>query len=221
MAQRVGAGLALAVGLWATHAIAEETWRTVLEGPVTIRTREVPGSDVHEYEVTGALDAPAFDLQATLTDPERFPKFMPHVTEARILDHAGNVDRVYTRIDPPMAAPRDYVTEVTLVESVRADGTGTFRQTWHALTDALPERSGVTRITINEGSWVITPTADGRKSRIVYRFRVDPGGWVPGFVADLANKKAIPETLRAIEREAQRRGRERDVGGAARAGQPG
>lgn len=206
------------MGLWATNATAEEKWRTVLEGPLTVKTREVAGSDVHEYEVTGAMDAAVADVQSTLSDPERFVKFMPHVKESRILKREGQNDRVYTKVQPPVGDPRDYVTEVTLLESVKPDGSGTFRQKWRAVNDALPERDGVTRITVNEGSWEITPSNGGRQSTIIYRFRVDPGGWVPGFVADMANKKAIPATIRAIEQEAKRRSATRGVGGSGSSG---
>lgn len=201
-------GVVTVVALWAMGATAEESWRTVVDGPISIKTREVPNSDVHEYLVEGVVDASTEDLQATLCDPGRFPRFMPHVTEAKVLEHLGSVDRVYTRIDPPIGGARDYITEVKVVQTVHEDGTGRFVQVWRALPDAIPTREGVTRIRINEGSWEITPREDGR-SQVVYRFRVDPGGWVPDFIADLANKKAIPATVHAIEREAQRRGRAR------------
>lgn len=203
---RVGqVGVAVVVGLWALSATAGESWRTVMEEPLLIKTHDVPGSGVHEYLVEGVVNASVVDLQATLSDPEKFSSFMPHVTESRLLQRDGNTDRVYTKIEPPLGGPRDYVTEVVLVEAVHADGTGTFRQSWHALPDALPERNGVTRVKVNEGSWEIVANDNGG-SKVIYRFQVDPGGWVPDFIAELANKKAIPATIRAIEREAQRRG---------------
>lgn len=197
---------AVLLGLVATPAWAD--WETVSSGAVTIQARSVAGSDVREYRVEAELSADAADLQATLCDPGRFPKFMPHVSEARVLDSAGNTSRVYTRVDPPVGGSRDYVTAVTVEQQIASDGTGVFKQTWRALPDALPDRTGVTRIRVNDGSWDIRASGDGR-SKVTYRFRVDPGGWVPEFVAELANKKTIPEQMRAIEREAQRRGRER------------
>lgn len=203
----------MALSAWGP-AHAADRWETVVTGPLTVKTRDVRGSDIKEYLVEGEIDASVQDLQETLCDPERFAKFMPHVKEARLLERDGRTDQVYVLVEPPIGGSRDYVTEVRLLESVRQDGSGKFRQQWRALPKAVPERSGVTRITLNEGSWKIEPGADGR-SRITYRFRVDPGGWVPSFVADMANKKAIPENVRAIESEAKRRGRERERSASA------
>lgn len=203
---RVGGMWAVVVGVMATPAWAD--WETVSSGALTIQARTADGSDVREYQVEGELAADVVDLQETLCDPERFPDFMPHVSEARVLSRNGKTFRVYTRIDPPVGGSRDYVTDVTVVQEVAADGTGTFRQTWRALPNAFPARSGITRIRINDGSWHVRPAGEGR-SKVTYRFRVDPGGWVPEFVAELANKKTIPEQLQAIEREAQRRARDR------------
>jgi hypothetical protein len=49
----------------------------------------------------------------------------------------------------------------------------------------------------------VTPAANG-KAHVVYRFSVDPGGMIPPFLADLANKGAIPDTFHAVEKEARR-----------------
>lgn len=210
---RVGVVVGLA---WAGVAGAED-WETVLEAPFVVKTRSVPGSDVKEYLVEGKLDAHPADLQETLCDAPRFPGFMPHVKEARVLDGNGKVDFVYVRVEPPVGSSRDYVSKVVLLESVRPDGSGRFRQIWRAVPDRIPERRGIVRLKINEGSWEISPSGE-RQSHFVYRFRVDPGGWVPGFVREMANREAIPETLRAVEREAQRRARAR--GESARVSRP-
>jgi hypothetical protein len=60
-------------------------------------------------------------------------------------------------------------------------------------------------VRVNDGSWAITPTGDGSKSHVVYKFATDPGGAVPKFAANIGNKKAVAGTLQAIEQEAQRR----------------
>lgn len=204
----LGWRVGLVVGMCCAGAAAAEEWETVLEEPYLVKTRDVPGSEVKEYRVEGKLRASVADLQAALSDASHFPKFMPHVKEARVLKTAGAVDFVYVRVSPPVGGSRDYVSEVQLLESVNSDGEGRFRQKWRANPDYLPERSGIIRLRINEGSWDISPSGDGM-SAVVYRFRVDPGGWVPGFVRELANRQAIPDTLQAIEREAQRRARVR------------
>jgi len=63
----------------------------------------------------------------------------------------------------------------------------------------------VVRLPICDGSWRVSRAAAPGRSKVVYRASVDPGGWVPGFVSDMANKSGALGTMRAVEREAQRR----------------
>ena len=207
-----GVGVAAAVGValgvtQVAHAGGED-WELVSSGQLTVKSRLVEEAEVYEYLVEGIIEADAYDLQTALTNQERFPKFMPHVEHTQVLFDSEDTRRVYTRINPPVGSRRDMVTEVRVQERITPDGAGAFRQTWRALPDAVPQKDGVTRIRINEGAWEITPDPSGH-SRVKYRFRVHPGIRVPRFLSDLANKKAIPETLSALVGEAERVGRER------------
>ncbi len=201
------AGAAL---LSAASAAADE-WETVLTGHVTVKMRARPGTAVKEVWAEGELAAPVQDIQSVLMEPDKFPSFMPYVKESRVLkDKAPDgAQYVYTRLDLPMVQSRDYVLKVYLDEGVKPDGSGAFRNRWVAVTDKLPERHNVVRLKLNEGSWYVTPKGDGTKSHAVYRFVVDPGGWVPSWAADQGNKSGVPDTFRAIEKEAQRRYKER------------
>ena len=60
-----------------------------------------------------------------------------------------------------------------------------------------------TRRSFRPRSWRVTRSAKGG-AHVVYRFSVDPGGMIPPFLADLANKGAIPDTFKAVEKEANR-----------------
>jgi hypothetical protein len=205
--------------LMAAPAAAGEQWEKVVDGPVTVRVREVAGG-VKEVWAEAEFSATVADVQATLTEPERFPAFMPHLKEAQTLDKSGNVSHVYQYVEPPVVGSRDYVTEVTNLELVTPDGRGNFHQVWKAQQGMRAERKGTVRIKVNEGSWVVKPLPNGR-SKVVYRFKTDPGGWVPAFIAQMATAKAVPETLRAVEREAQRRSETRVAASPAPAEQPG
>lgn len=202
----------LVVGLALVSSVAvaqprQPEWKKVSVGNIVVKSREVPGSPVKEFWVETDLDAEVQDLQSTLVDAEQFHKFMPFVKESRFI---GNTEPDGTRysyvklkLPPPMAA-RDYVVKVKTLKSVAADGSGEFANRWEAVPNKIPNRAHTIRLKVNEGSWLITPVAGGR-SHVVYKFRVDPSGMVPGFAAEMANKTGIPDTLRAAEKEAQRR----------------
>jgi hypothetical protein len=196
-------------------------WETIVEGPIVIKNRAVPGTSVKEIWAEGDMNAPVADIQDTLMHPERFRSFMPYLKDSREISKKledGSV-YVYTLIDLPVVGKRDYVVRVWLRESVKPDGSGSFRNEWKAEPDYLPQRSNITRVRLNTGGWTVTPKGDGT-SHVVYQFTIDPGGWVPSFAVNLGNEKGVGETFRAVEKEAMRRKEER-LARAAKAAQDG
>lgn len=202
--------VSLAVVLVATPAFAQKEWETVQTGAITIKVREKPGTEIKEVWAEGQFDADVQDIQTTLMTPDRFNKFMPYVKESREFGEPAEDGSVfvYTRLNLPWVKARDYVTRVWLDEGVKEDGSGNFRNRWSAVPDKIPSRSNIIRLRFNEGSWLVTPKGAG-KSHAVYKFSVDPGGWIPGFAADMGNTAGVTDTFKAVEKEAQRVGRER------------
>ena len=199
----LGALVALAS---ATEARAEE-WETVATAPVLIKARSVPNSSVKEIWAQGEMSAPVQDVQATLLDVERFREFMPYVKESRVIGNprADGAHYVYTRLEfGPWVSSRDYVVKVEVERSVAPDGSGEFRNRWVAEPDRIPSRANAVRLRINEGSWHVASRGPN-KSFAVYRFVVDPGGWIPAFAANAGNKQGVTDTFKAVEREAERR----------------
>lgn len=188
-------------------ATAGEGWETVLTGEITIRSRDMSGTSVKEVWAEGILNAEVQDLQSTILDAEAYPRFMPYVKESRYLGPAAadGSRLVYARLSLPFVSERDYVVRVTVVKSVAEDGSGEFANRWVADPDRFPLRRDVVRLRFNQGQWVVTPLPDGR-SKVTYRFAVDPGGWVPSFAADMGNKRGVTETMKAVEKEARERG---------------
>ncbi len=189
----------------------EPAWETVLTGPITIKNRAIPGTPVKAVWAEGDLAAPVQDLQTTLLGVERFHLFMPFLKEARQVGEAqaDGSRLIYTLIDLPVVGKRDYVERVSVVQWVKADGSGSFEDTWSAEPDRMPRKADVVRLMKNDGGWRVTPIGDGTKSHVVYTFAVDPGGWVPAFAANLGNQEGVAETFKVVEKEAQRRRDER------------
>ncbi|MBK7864985.1 MAG: hypothetical protein IPJ65_41580 [Archangiaceae bacterium] len=215
---RARVALLAALGFSASAA-AEDGWETVIDGPpYVVKNRAREGTAVKEVWAEGDLSASVGDIQATLMDPGRFPKFMPNVKQSKEVGkpEADGSFYVYTELDLPVITSRDYVVQVWVDEPVKPDGSGQFRQHWKAAPEKVPEKSGLIRVKVNDGSWFITPLGDGAKSHVVYKFATDPGGMIPKMAVDMTNKRAVIDTLKAIESEAQRRAQERQkrAGGA-------
>lgn len=205
----------------ATPAFAGDDggWVLVVDGPLTVKNRALDGTAIKEIWAEGEIDAPALDVQDALMDVAHLRSFMPYMKDARELGERledGSI-HVYTLIDLPVVGKRDYVVRLSLTQSLAADGTGTFRNEWHAFPDYLPLRNGIARVRRNDGSWEITPRGDGSKCWAVYRFTVDPGGWIPAFAANLGNQRGVKETYDAVAKEGRRRAAVRSEATGARA----
>lgn len=210
----------MALCVLALPALAADAdgWEVVVKGPpFTVKNKAREGTAIKEVWAEGEIAAPVRDVQDTLMTPGNFKNFMPNLKVAR---NIGNVEAdgstyVYTELDLPVVTSRDYVVRVWLDESVKPDGSGAFRNRWVAVPDKLPERRNLVRVKVDDGSWYVTPVGDGSKSWAVYKFAIDPGGWIPNFAAEMGNARAVPDTFKAVEKEAQRRAAERAKTAAA------
>ncbi len=187
-------------------AVGEEEWKTVATGEIVIRARpkpEIPSGQELWAEGRMAVGLPF--VRAALRDHTQFRRWMPYVTESRILKEDGPNRRwTYTQLDFPIISNRDYVLRVDEEEGRAEDGSVTFTQRWSAPEPEVmpPERHGVVRLYHNSGSWVFTPEGEDRV-RYVYRFTVEPGGSIPGFLAGVGQKDAVLDTIHAVEKRAR------------------
>ena len=114
---------------------------------------------------------------------------------------------MYNRVKLPFVSARDY--SIKIVSSTRAhthagsDETCVFVSTWTEDTSVGPApKKGVVRLRRNRGSWRVADAADGGVA-VTYRALADPGPGVPGWLVDVANKRSVPDVLRAFERRAR------------------
>jgi hypothetical protein len=185
----------------------ENPWETQRTEPILIKTRARPGSDVKEIWAEGDLAATPQQIQITVIDVKRFTVFMPYMTESRLIGgvEPDGAQYTYARLDVPVLSPRDFIHKAYVLRDAARDPEGVFENYWFAAPTKLPEVPSVVRLKISEGSWKVTPSADGKSSHVVYRLCVDPGGAIPAFAANRANADGLTDTFKNIEREAQRR----------------
>ena len=203
--------------LIARASLADEPkWETVVTGAVTVKNRPVTGTAIKEVWAEGEVNAPLIDVQDALMNVPRLKSFMPYMLDARIIKEQPEDQSIfiYTLIDLPVVGKRDYVTQLWQPQAVKADGTGAFEAKWVARPKFLPDRSGIIRLQVNDGMWLATPK-EGGKTWLVHKFAVDPGGWIPAFAANMGNEKGVTDTYKNVEREAQKRMKERIAAAAA------
>ncbi len=170
---------------------------------VAVFSRKHAGSDRKEFRAIGAIDAAPLTVRRVLDDAEAYPAFMPYVKESRVLSRHGDVAVCYQRIAPPVIGERDYTLKVQSEIQRQGGGAANYLRRWELANDLGPAPSvGVGRLTLDEGSWLLEPSADG-KTRATYTIYCDAASSLPTMVLDMANQTAIPKLFDAIRKQAK------------------
>lgn len=154
----------------------------------------------HETKAVGEIDAPAAAIHAVINDVDSYARFMPYTAECRVLKREGNSILAYQRISAPLTSDRDYT--VRMRSSTRpADGGTNFLCQWEA-ENALgpPEKPGVVRVKLCEGSWLLEPIGPNT-TRATYTLYTDSGGALPAFVKNIGSQIGIRKLFAAIRKQ--------------------
>lgn len=182
---------------------ADPAWQQVAhDDGITVLARTPEGGNVAEVKATALIDAPAPDVWKVIRDYNSYSKTIPYTEESRVVasEQGGKVTTVYCLVNAPLVDKRDFVIRV-LDESDWQEGKGFMKATWTATTEkAPPEREGVVRVKLDNGYWLLEPREEGKKTFVTYYLLTDPGGSLPKFIADKANKKSVPDVIRAVRK---------------------
>ena len=160
------------------------------------------GSSLKEFKSVGTIPAPSQAIENLLASVADYPRFMPYVTESRLISQSGNITVSYHLLTVPFVSNRDYTVRVEHGTETTPAGT-IFRDSWQAANEAGPaERHGIVRVKINEGSWLLEPVGPNA-TRATYRIYTDSGGTLPAFLANRASQTVIPKVFAAIRKQAQ------------------
>jgi hypothetical protein len=200
---RLGFLLAIPWLCWAS----EDDWREVSRtANLAVSVRDRSGNPIKELRAVGMIDAPTWVVKNVLDDVDSYPRFMPYTAEARLLnrDTARRTAIVYMKLNPPLVGPRDVTIRIQDQVSKGLDGSMIYNSHWEADNASGPAvQAGVTRMSLDEGSWTLEPTADGKSTRAIYLLLTDAGGNLPPFVVNMANKRSVADLFEAVRKQAQ------------------
>jgi hypothetical protein len=186
----------------------EPAWQQVArDDGITVQARSPEGSNVAEVKATGLVDAPPQDVWTVIRDYDHYTKFMPYTDESRVLasEQDGKVTVFYCLVNAPLVDKRDFIIRIR-DESDWKDGKGFLKSAWSVTTEGAPkEREGVVRVKLNNGYWLLEPREEGKKTFVTYYLNTDPGGSLPRWIADKANKTSVPDVLKAVRKRAAAR----------------
>jgi hypothetical protein len=165
---------------------------------VALYRRQRPASN--ESRAIGEIAAPAAVVHAVISDVESYANFMPYTAECRVLKREGNSIVAYQRISAPLTSDRDYTVRIHS-SSKPAEGGVSYSSRWEA-ENALgpPEKSGVVRVKLCEGSWLLEP-AGSNATRATYTIYTDSGGVIPAFIKNTGSQIGIRKMFAAIRKQ--------------------
>jgi hypothetical protein len=185
---------------------ADDGWALVSKSEkLTIYSRPRKDSGILEVKAVGVIEAAPAVAKRVLDDTAEYPRFMPYVTESRVISRKGDTLIGYQRLSVPLVNDRDCTMRIRCQTWRDADGGTCFCNRWEAANDLGPaEKSGVARIRINEGSWLLEPLDGGRHTRATYTVCSDSGGKLPAPLVNLANRTAIPKLFDSIRQQVKK-----------------
>lgn len=182
-------------------ATTDADWKlTVHDKDLEIYSRPHAGSPHKEFKAVGMIDAPSRTVCAVIDDFENYTKFMPFTTECRLIKQEGDTMIGYQRISPKICADRDYTLRVSKKISPLPDGV-LYTSRWSPANElGPPEKKGVVRVHICEGTWRFEANGPA-KTLATYSIYTDSGGLMPSFLGDRINVSGIRRLYAAIRKQ--------------------
>jgi hypothetical protein len=171
----------------------------------------------NESKAMGEIAAPTDLVHAVLSDVESYASFMPYTAECRVLKRDADSVIAYQRISAPMTSDRDYTVRVHW-SSKRGEHGIVYSHRWETDNAAgPPEKRGVVRVNLCEGSWLLEPTGPDT-TRATYMVYTDSGGMIPKFIKETGSQIGIRKLFAAIRKQvANSKYKEKAEGGGRKA----
>jgi hypothetical protein len=161
---------------------------------LAIYIRHRAQSPIEEVRGIGEFNVPISVVKGILADVARYSEFMPYTKESRVLPQ--DAELCYMVLKPPLVGSLDYTIRVHEESLKDPDGDTSYHSRWElANVDGPPPQPGVTRVTANEGSWLLEPI--GNQTRATYTLYTDGGG-IPPLIMNFANKLSITRLFDAL-----------------------
>ncbi|MEZ5042239.1 MAG: START domain-containing protein [Saprospiraceae bacterium] len=161
---------------------------------IQVYTRKISDATMRafrgETEVTGSLES----IAALFKDVSRYTEWVPGAKLAEVLASSPNSQIFYLQTDAPWpVTDRDGVYQFTFKSSSKSL---TILAT--CLPDYIPIRQDHVRIPKSEGFWEFTAKENG-KIKVVYENHSEPGGSIPGWLANATVVNLPFESLKNLK----------------------
>lgn len=173
--------------------------KNITDDGIAIYIREYPNTNIKEIKAICKIKAPPLNVFKAAMSRETFKDLNRYLVEYRkIKTENENLWYVYQRVSVPLVKDRDYTHRY---EAIRDSVNNKYSISWHIDNEnGPPPVEDVIRVEISSGTLTISPEKNGRYSLLTYQMLFDPGGSIPKWLVNFANKYTLPDILRVIRK---------------------
>lgn len=170
-------------------------WEKVTESDgVTVERRKVEGFDVYEVRATVRSKYAPKQVFDVIWNHKEYPQFVPYLKKANILSDDGTNKLIYEQLSMPVVSDRDYTVQI---KKVIDEGAQLYQVQFSSSDKGPPPSDGLVRVQRIRGGWTVEPNPAGG-SDVTYVVLSDPGGSIPTWISNSAQKDAAPNFLKAM-----------------------
>lgn len=195
----------LLAGLFSAQLHAAEEWRLVSEkNGIKVYMRHADDARIKTFRGVTRFNVKSLHrLSGVLNDTPNMPRWMHFISQAKEIRRADYLNREYqflTSLPWPLAD-----REATVQLLVRQDPASK-AVTVHVINkaDLLPVNPDYVRIPQMQGRFAFSPTGHGEEVEVTYELIMDPGGYIPAWIANIVLKDIPYFTLEKLRRVVDR-----------------
>ena len=193
----------IALSIFAAESAQTEDWKLAKETDgISIYSRTHPGSKLKEFKAIGEIDASSKTVHNVIDDVAAYSSFMPYTKECRVIKRENDSIITYQRLSPKIVSDRDYTLRIQKKSWPAENGLAYSNHWEQANEEGPPEQTGVFRVKLCEGSWLLEP-AGPNKTRATYYVFSDSGIHVPVFLANTISETGISKLFAAVRKQAK------------------
>jgi hypothetical protein len=165
---------------------------------IKLYEREVRNTDLEEYIAVTSIDAKMEVIGEVLRDVPQYSKWIPDCSSARIVKkYNRNTFVIYMVLKPPIISDRDIVLKNETVYDYK---NGCALISFSCTNEVkIPSENEYTRITVMKGIFELEYLGRN-KTKIMYKLKVDPAGYVPKVIAYSVMKDYPFSTLKRLKK---------------------
>jgi len=189
------------LGLVNGAVVSNGSWEKLSDRDGVLIERLLHDGGLYELRATVHASVTPEQFAETLWKHEDYPKFVPHLSLLQTLKTVGNERWNYEQIHMPVVSDRDYIVHLTRLPVDPATGIIEIHFV-SAPNEGPPPSPKFVRMTKIKGGWTVEPSDQGGCD-VTYDLFSDPGGGVPQWIINSAQKDASRDFVLAMVKRAK------------------